>query len=1023
MRRSRAAGRSASSPDRFARPWRRQVGGNHASPAALDRFSRHVRGGRRRARCGRKTLRARGHGERRRAPDRDAADRSVKDRGADRRARRRRICARPPPPPRRQGSSTPRRSSQPPPSPPRRKTRRAGSLYAFVAIKADDAKANGRYDLVTQGATAAYAAYQHAAAPDAQALALAMLGDLLARHEAWRRRARRLKASPRSPRQHRRAQDLRGHAREARLPHPRLQGRQRIRARRASASTSPISSRARPTSRPMSPCPALRTRRSRAEDQQICVEGLKHGERYAIVLRQGLPSAVGESLLKSADYEIYVRDRSPQAHFAGKAYVLPRQGQQGAPLVTVNTAKVAVDVYRIGDRNLIATVSRDDFLKPIDSSRAEDIENTDGVKVWSGSMDVASELNKDVVTEFPVLKAVGHAEARRLSRHRAPVEGEGRRIRSRRRRRAARDAMDGRLRPRPDRDVRRRRHARARPVARLRRAARRRRAQARRAQQRSAGDQDDRRRTAGSISTPACRAARAARRPGCSSRRSATTTISSTSRRTPSTSPTAASAAATRPPGSTPSSTPSAASTARARRCSRPRCLRDAKGVAKPGLPLTLVVKRPDGVEYKRATVADQGLGGRAFAVPLLAGSAPGKVDDRRLRRPEGRPDRRDPSSCSRTIFPSGSISRCIPPNPSSIRASRSSSRSTRASSTARRRAGSTSPARSAFRRSRTPRSPAFPAMSRASPTTSSPPSRTSSPTRSQTDAKGHADLSVDLPEATATRPLEAKLIVDVAEPGGRTVERTATLPVRAKGVMIGVKKDFDDSLERRRRRDLRGDRRRARRRARRAQGGRMVALPGRPTTTNGSTPTAAGATSRSSRRSGSPSGTIDIGADAPAKFAAPVGWGAHRLEVKTLDGEETSFTFDVGWSGTASADTPDNVVVTLDKTNYAPGDEAKLRIASRFAGKATVALVGDSRRALHRRRPRRRRQRRAVQGRRRLGPGRLCGRADPSAARRAGASACPAARSASPGSASPETRASSTSRSTRRAREARASR
>ena len=44
---------------------------------------------------------------------------------------------------------------------------------------------------------------------------------------------------------------------------------------------------------------------------------------------------------------------SPQAHFAGKAYVLPRQGQEGAPLVTVNTAKVAIDVYRIGDRNLL----------------------------------------------------------------------------------------------------------------------------------------------------------------------------------------------------------------------------------------------------------------------------------------------------------------------------------------------------------------------------------------------------------------------------------------------------------------------------------------------------------------------------------------------------------------------------------------------------------------------------------------------------------------------------------------------
>src|SRR6202030_3043341 len=73
------------------------------------------------------------------------------------------------------------------------------------------------------------------------------------------------------------------------------------------------------------------------EDQQICVEGLKHGEKYAIVLRQGLPSAVGESLLKSADYEIYVKDRSAQVRFTGKNYVLPRVGQEGIPIVTVNT--------------------------------------------------------------------------------------------------------------------------------------------------------------------------------------------------------------------------------------------------------------------------------------------------------------------------------------------------------------------------------------------------------------------------------------------------------------------------------------------------------------------------------------------------------------------------------------------------------------------------------------------------------------------------------------------------------------
>ena len=87
------------------------------------------------------------------------------------------------------------------------------------------------------------------------------------------------------------------------------------------------------------------------------------------------------------------------------------------------------------------------------------------------------------------------ARARRLRHRRAPVEGlgEARRF-GLRRVRAARRAMDGRLRPWSDRGFRRRRGARNRAIAGLRRAARRRRAQAHRAQQRSPGDKGDGRR-------------------------------------------------------------------------------------------------------------------------------------------------------------------------------------------------------------------------------------------------------------------------------------------------------------------------------------------------------------------------------------------------------------------------------------------------------------------------------------------------------------------------------------------------
>jgi uncharacterized protein YfaS (alpha-2-macroglobulin family) len=41
-----------------------------------------------------------------------------------------------------------------------------------------------------------------------------------------------------------------------------------------------------------------------AQDRQLCVEGLKHGERYSVTLRAGIPSMVKETLAKSADFNI-----------------------------------------------------------------------------------------------------------------------------------------------------------------------------------------------------------------------------------------------------------------------------------------------------------------------------------------------------------------------------------------------------------------------------------------------------------------------------------------------------------------------------------------------------------------------------------------------------------------------------------------------------------------------------------------------------------------------------------------------
>ncbi|HYC24766.1 MAG TPA: MG2 domain-containing protein, partial [Roseiarcus sp.] len=280
---------------------------------------------------------------------------------------------------------------------------------ARLAVAADDAQDSSRYELREEGATAAYAAYERLATPAAQAEALALLGDLMARREMWRPALDAYRASL-----DRRADvDTQQVYADMREKHGFRITDYKVDSDSASPRvcfqfSDPL---ARKTD--FAPYVAISGALSGAistEDQQLCVEGLKHGERYAIVLREGLPSSVGETLLKAAKYDVYVRDRSPQAHFSARSYVLPRVGQQGAPLVTVNTAKVAIDVYRIGDRNLLAAVQREDFLKDMSSSRAQEIAETDGRKVWTGGMDVVSELNKEVVTDFPVLDAVGKLE-------------------------------------------------------------------------------------------------------------------------------------------------------------------------------------------------------------------------------------------------------------------------------------------------------------------------------------------------------------------------------------------------------------------------------------------------------------------------------------------------------------------------------------------------------------------------------------------------------------------------------------
>src|SRR5262245_2765855 len=142
--------------------------------------------------------------------------------------------------------------------------------------------------------------------------------------------------------------------------------------------------------------------------RQICVERLKHGERYNITLRAGIPSTVHETLSKSAEFNVYVRDRKPFVRFTSRAYVLPRAGQRGIPVVSVNTTAVAIEIYRIGDRSLLNTVIGSDFQRNLDRFELARLSEDRSATVWKGELQVEQTLNADVTTAFPVGEAIGN---------------------------------------------------------------------------------------------------------------------------------------------------------------------------------------------------------------------------------------------------------------------------------------------------------------------------------------------------------------------------------------------------------------------------------------------------------------------------------------------------------------------------------------------------------------------------------------------------------------------------------------
>ena len=374
--------------------------------------------------------------------------------------------------------------------------------------------------------------------------------------------------------------------------------------------------------------------------------------------------------------------------------------------------------------------------------------------------------------------------------------------------------------------------------------------------------------------------------------------------------------------------------------------LRDELGTSVPSVPLTLVVKRPDGVEYKRVQTEDQGDGGRSFALPLLPGSATGTWRVEAFADPKA-------ASVGKTSF---LVEDYVPERLEFSLTSRASAarggEAVEIAAEARYLYGAPGANLEitgeveidAAGQSPLPALKGFTAGLQDEPFDKT---STEIEEAATTDATGAAKILVPIPEIAAPRPLEAKIILRAGEPGGRAIERSLVLPILPKAGLIGVKKNFTvlsdgaaasfDVVA------VGADGARAARKGvawalyRVSNDYQWYRADGRWNFER----------VKSSKRVAG--GKIDLGLDAPAKISAIVGLGQYRLDLISGNAgdQPTSLAFESGWSGEASAQTPDLLDVSLDKANYRPGEEMRLRIASRFAGTATVAIVSESLNAL----------------------------------------------------------------------------
>ena len=149
-----------------------------------------------------------------------------------------------------------------------------------------------------------------------------------------------------------------------------------------------------------------------ASGSQLCLDGLGYGVHYRVTIHPGLAFA-GSRLAVEQTATADTPDRDPMVAIGGRGWILPRQGATGVTIQTVNVPLVRIQVLRLAARKVAADAGENakwgDALDPSKQSwRLYELRSraSSMTQVWSGTMQTNSGRNHTVETAFQLARIV-----------------------------------------------------------------------------------------------------------------------------------------------------------------------------------------------------------------------------------------------------------------------------------------------------------------------------------------------------------------------------------------------------------------------------------------------------------------------------------------------------------------------------------------------------------------------------------------------------------------------------------------